>query len=210
MNNEYFVNGGITDENPVLLALVSDENGINTVGNGIGHDITAVLDGNTDDIRVLNDYYESDLNTFKSGRVTFPFFKLSQGQHSIVFKVWDTFNNSSEATINFTVSQSGEFVFEDLLNYPNPFKENTNFTFSHNQTEQYLDVEIDIFALTGQFVNRLSSRIYANGYKPEPINWDGTDANGAQLSAGVYIYTIHIRNENGEASQKSEKLIISR
>jgi hypothetical protein len=210
INNEYFVEGGITDENPVLLALISDENGINTVGNGIGHDITAILDGNTDDIRVLNDYYESDLNTFKSGRVTFPFFNLSQGHHSIVFKVWDVFNNSSEATISFAVSLSGEFVFEDLLNYPNPFSEYTHFTFSHNQTEQYLDVEINIFALTGQFVTQLSSRIYANGYKPEPIIWDGKDAKGAQVSNGVYIYTIHLRNEKGESSQKSEKLIISR
>ena len=210
INNEYFVEGGITDENPVLLALVSDENGINTVGNGIGHDITAILDGNTDDIRVLNDYYESDLNTFKSGSVTFPFFNLSQGHHSIVFKVWDVFNNSSEATISFAVSLSGEFVFEDLLNYPNPFSEYTHFTFSHNQTEQYLDVEINIFALTGQFVTQLSSRIYANGYKPEPIIWDGKDAKGAQVSNGEYIYTIHLRNEKGETSQKSEKLIISR
>ncbi len=30
-----------------LLVKVFDLSGINTVGNGIGHDITAVLDGNT-------------------------------------------------------------------------------------------------------------------------------------------------------------------
>jgi len=210
MNNEYFIDGGITDENPVLLALVSDESGINTVGNGIGHDITAVLDGNSDDIRVLNEYYESELNTYTSGTVRYPFFNLSEGPHSIIFKVWDAYNNSSEATINFVVSYSDQLVFDDLLNYPNPFSEYTYFTFQHNQTEQYMDVEIYIFALSGQLVNQIFETIYADGYKPEPIVWDGNDLYGSQVSNGVYIYTIRIRNSRGESSEKSEKLIISR
>ena len=44
MNDENFVSGGITNENPTLLANLYDENGINTAS-GIGHDITAILDG---------------------------------------------------------------------------------------------------------------------------------------------------------------------
>ena len=56
MNDESFIMGGITDENPSLYAKVYDENGINTVGNGIGHDILAVLDENTADAIVLNDF----------------------------------------------------------------------------------------------------------------------------------------------------------
>ena len=42
MNDENFVSGGITNENPTLLANLYDENGINTAS-GIGHDITAIL-----------------------------------------------------------------------------------------------------------------------------------------------------------------------
>ena len=38
INDDNFVNGGITDESPILIAQLYDENGINTVGNGIGHD----------------------------------------------------------------------------------------------------------------------------------------------------------------------------
>ena len=44
INNEHFISGGMTNENPLLFALLSDFSGINTVGNGIGHDIIAVLD----------------------------------------------------------------------------------------------------------------------------------------------------------------------
>ena len=69
MNDENFVNGGTTNETPSLLAKLFDENGINTVGSGIGHDLTAVLDENTENAIVLNDFYEADLNTYKSGIV---------------------------------------------------------------------------------------------------------------------------------------------
>ena len=47
MNNEKFVFGGITDENPILLVKLTDFSGINTVGTGIGHDITGLLDENS-------------------------------------------------------------------------------------------------------------------------------------------------------------------
>ena len=56
MNDTSFVFGGLTNENPVFLAKLSDQYGINTVGNGIGHDVTAVLDDNKQSILVLNDY----------------------------------------------------------------------------------------------------------------------------------------------------------
>ena len=35
-----------SDETPILIAKLFDENGINTVGNGIGHDVTAAAFSN--------------------------------------------------------------------------------------------------------------------------------------------------------------------
>ncbi len=46
MNDSFFVSGGITDADPSLLVIARDNFGINTTGNGIGHDLTATLDGN--------------------------------------------------------------------------------------------------------------------------------------------------------------------
>ena len=62
----------MTDENPWLLARVFDEGGINASGVGIGHDIKA-LDGQSDESIVLNNHYTTDLNTYKSGTVRYPF-----------------------------------------------------------------------------------------------------------------------------------------
>ena len=59
INDTNFVNGGITDENPKLYAIISDEIAINTVGSGLGHDIMARLD-NAANTFVLNDYFEAD------------------------------------------------------------------------------------------------------------------------------------------------------
>src|SRR5690606_26655422 len=55
MNDETFVNGGITNSSPFLLALLEDENGINTAS-GIGHDIVGILDGDETNPYIMNDY----------------------------------------------------------------------------------------------------------------------------------------------------------
>ena len=77
INDTTFVSGGYTDDSPNLLALLYDNSGINTVGTGIGHDLVAILDGLTNNPYILNDNYESDLNTYQSGRVSFEFSNIS-------------------------------------------------------------------------------------------------------------------------------------
>jgi hypothetical protein len=210
MNNLYFRNGGVTSEDPVLIALVVDESGINTVGNGIGHDIVARLDGNTDDLKVLNDYYQADLNTFKSGVITYPYFNLDEGPHQIILKVWDAYNNSNESSIDFVVVPSGKIILEDLTNYPNPFSDKTWFSFESNQEGQNMQVEIMIFSLNGQLMRTIYQEVLFDGFRPEPIEWDGCDENGHPLSRGLYLYRITLTVPGGSVAEKSEKLVIMR
>ena len=77
-----------------------DTNGINTVGNGIGHDIELIIDGDNASSIILNDYYESDLDTYQSGKIFFELSELSPGDHTVELKVWDNYNNSSKSDIN--------------------------------------------------------------------------------------------------------------
>ena len=56
MNDAAFQFGGLTDANPTLYVKLRDESGLNTVGNGIGHDIIGTLDNNTQAQFVLNDF----------------------------------------------------------------------------------------------------------------------------------------------------------
>ncbi len=83
LNDEHFDDKGITNPNPVIYATISDASGINTVGNGIGHDITGVIDGNVSEPIILNDYFESDLDDYSKGKLSYPMFNLSEGWHSL-------------------------------------------------------------------------------------------------------------------------------
>lgn len=208
LNDENFVHGGYTNEAPVLLANIFDENGINTVGSGIGHDISIVLDNNTSETILLNDYYESDLNTYKSGKVQYQFDELSPGPHHIKFKVWDVHNNSNEAELEFIVAESEEFAIERVLNYPNPFTTHTDFYFEHNQSCEYLNVLIQVYTVSGKLAKTINTISNTDGFRNEAISWDGKDDFGDKLATGVYVYKVSVRNPSGDQVEKFEKLVI--
>lgn len=210
MNDRSFLSGGITSPAPVLLADVSDDSGINTVGNGIGHDISAVLDNETTTPMILNEYYVSDLNTYKSGEISYPLSSLSDGPHQITVKVWDVHNNSTDASIDFIVVSSAEFAFQHLLNFPNPMTDHTTFTWESNQADMPLEVEIRIFTINGSPVKTLKQTIYAQGFRPASIEWDGTQDNGQKISSGFYLYQVQLMLPDGTAKRQSSKLVVIR
>lgn len=208
MNDQNFVFGGITNENPILMAFLSDSTGINTTGSGIGHDITAILDGNTNDPLILNDFYTSETDNYQKGSINYPFSNLEDGNHSIKLKAWDVYNNSSEEYLEFVVAKSARLALRNVLNYPNPFTKFTFFHFEHNQPGAQIDVLIQIFTISGRLVKTIETSSFSPGYKPEPIPWDGLDDYGDNIGRGVYLYRVKIRSENGQVAEKYEKLVI--
>ncbi|MCB9167452.1 MAG: type IX secretion system sortase PorU [Flavobacteriales bacterium] len=210
MNDERFVRGGVTNEDPLLLVKLFDENGINTLGSSIGHDLVAVLDNNTDQAIVLNDLYESDLDTYKSGRVRYRMNDLSEGTHTLSVKAWDVFNNSSEAGTDFVVAPSADLALDHVLNYPNPFTTHTEFYFEHNQPCVTLEVQVQVFTVSGRLVKTLNRRLDCDGFRTEPMAWDGRDDFGDKLGRGVYVYRVDVATTDGRKADKLEKLVILR
>jgi hypothetical protein len=208
MNDRNFVFGGTTNENPVLLAYLSDSTGINTTGSGIGHDITAILNGNLNDPLVLNDFYTSETDDFQKGTIEYPFSQLDEGNHSIKLKAWDVYNNSSEEYLEFVVAKSAKLALRNVLNYPNPFTNFTFFHFEHNQPGSQIDIIIQIFTISGRLVKTIETSSFSQGFKPEPIPWDGLDDYGDNIGRGVYLYRVKVRSENGQVAEKYEKLVI--
>jgi len=210
MNDSFFISGGITDANPMLLAYVSDNYGINTTGNGIGHDLIAVLDEERVNAIVLNEFYQANTNSYNSGVIRYPFHNLENGKHQVSVKIWDIHNNSSEATLDFVVMESEQMLMEEVFNYPNPFFDRTWFSISHNRPDQELSLVLSIYDLSGALVRRVDTRVQSSGYRLEPLEWDGTSAGGASVGGGVYVYRVTLSNEQGEMASSSGKLIISR
>ncbi len=213
MNDTSFVFGGITDENPTLLAFIFDEHGINTSGNGIGHDIVAILDGETNNPIVLNDDYIADRDTYKSGFISYDFSNLEEGNHTLSLKVWDVYNNSTEAITEFIVANSADLVLSHVLNYPNPFTTYTEFWFEHNRPGQSLEVQIQIFTISGRLIKTINTNVFTLGYRPDPkvytdLQWNGKDDFGDNIGRGVYVYHLKVKAEDGSFADKFEKLVI--
>ena len=210
LNDEKFISGSISDENPVLFLKAFDENGINTIGNGIGHDIVAILDGKTSDPIVLNDYYTTILNDYKSGEVRYQFKGLLAGEHTLEVKAWDVNNNSSTASVNFTVREKQKPNIERVYNYPNPFTTKTEFMFEHNLSCNSLDVQVQVYTVSGRLVKTINKYITSKGFRESGIEWDGLDDFGDRLAKGVYIYRLKISNSENLSAEKTEKLVILR
>ncbi|MBT8279811.1 MAG: type IX secretion system sortase PorU [Bacteroidia bacterium] len=212
MNDENFVSGGITNQSPTLLAKLTDTNGINTAS-GIGHDIVAILDGDETNPFKLNAYYLANVDDYTKGTVTYPFRDLEPGLHTISLKAWDVYNNSSTSEIQFVVyDEKEDLVIRNLLNYPNPFINYTEFWFNHNSSE-VLDVSIQIFTISGKLVKTINGKT-TGGSKvtsslSKDIVWDGRDDFGEKIGKGVYVYKLTVRSPLGNKTvEKFQKLVI--
>ncbi|CAN5886201.1 type IX secretion system sortase PorU [soil metagenome] len=209
MDDESFVFGGITGTNSLLISKLFDESGINTSGIGIGHEITATLDGNKDNLIALNEYYTADMDSYQSGQVRYLFKELSNGPHTIKVKAWDTYNNSAEEEVEFIVASSESISLEHVLNYPNPFSSHTTFHFDHNRNGDDLDILIQIFTISGRLVKTIQSHSLGSSAHIGDIKWDGKDDFSDPLAKGVYVYKVNIRSQrDGSTTYKFEKLVI--
>jgi hypothetical protein len=212
MNDENFVSGGITNEKPTLLANLYDENGINTAS-GIGHDITAILDGDETNVYKLNDYYVAAIDDYQRGSLSYPLRDLSPGLHTLTLKAWDVYNNATSQDIQFVVfDKDVSLELTNVLNYPNPFVNYTEFWFNHNSSD-ILDVSIQIFTVSGKLIKTINGQTNAGSKTTSSVSrditWDGTDDFGSKIGKGVYVYKLKVRSPiTGLQSEKIEKLVI--
>ncbi|WP_299102812.1 type IX secretion system sortase PorU [uncultured Winogradskyella sp.] len=215
MNDENFVSGGITNESPNFLVKLQDENGINTAS-GIGHDITAIIDGDETNPIVLNNYYQANVDDYTNGTLTYPFRDLEKGLHTLTLKAWDVYNNSSTSEIQFTVfDKDEELVINNVLNYPNPFVSYTEFWFNHNSSDA-LDISVQIFTISGKLVRTLNGQTSADeccnsgsSSLSRSIVWDGRDDFGDKIGKGVYVYKLKVKSDRlNKQVEKIQKLVI--
>jgi hypothetical protein len=208
MNDESFVNGGITNDSPILIARLMDENGINTAS-GIGHDMIAILDGDEANPFVLNEYYLAEVDDFTKGKATYNLRDLEEGLHTLTFKAWDVYNNSSTAEIQFVVAGDDKLEITRVLNYPNPFVNYTEFWFNHNRPFEPLEVQVQVFTVSGKVVWTRNQIVNTDGFLSRDIIWDGRDDFGDRIGKGTYVYKITVKSTlTNQQVEKFEKLVI--
>lgn len=206
LNNEDFQSGGRTSANPLLLAKIFDENGINISEAGVGQNISLVIDDESE--ISLNDFYSADLDSYQSGAIRFPLSDLEEGKHTLVLKLFDTYNNSTTKTIDFFVSGDAKSAISDVISYPNPIRERTTFVISHNRIGENLGVRVEIFSLNGDLTQILNAELFDNTGTINQLEWDRTNMNGARVRAGIYISKIILETEDGAGLAYHKLLVI--
>lgn len=206
LNDENFIDGSKVGRNALLIAELFDEHGLNISSTGIGQTMTAILDEDFSNPILLNEYYTTALDSYQHGKIVYPLRGLSAGRHTLLVRVWDTYNNPNTAEITFYVDPSFEIQY--LKNFPNPVQTSTVFELSHNLAGEDLKLILEIFNTQGQVLKRFEQEIV----KSEALlryQWDGTDQKGQRIGSGLYIYRVSLQAPKlGLDVQESRKMVL--
>ncbi len=207
LNSSSFTNGDEVNATPYFVAEINDENGINSTGNGIGHDLELIIDGEMSKTYVLNDFFEFDFGSFKSGRLGYSIPQLEPGEHKLLFRAWDILNNSTTSELTFTVAKSVKPRLFDVDCTKNPATTSTTFRIMHDRAGSEIDVVLDIFDMSGRHLwSNATKGVSANNILN--IDWDLTVNGGRRLGTGVYLYRVRISCDGSSYASKAKKLII--
>ena len=204
-DNKQIISGDFVAQQPVILINVHDNSP--AVIEGDTSRIHLLLDGerinyfNNDQVISLLSLSNSSDSTLKAILKFIP--QLSDGEHTLEIFVKDASDNLTYQRENFKVVNDLKIV--NAFNYPNPFYDNTNFTF--HLTQPVENVIIKIFTTAGRLIHRFESFDCNAGFNK--ICWDGRDMDGDILANGVYLYKIIAKSEN-EQVEKIEKLVVMR
>ncbi len=209
LNSPEFQDGGEVNTTPYFVAQLSDDDGINAAGSGIGHDMQLIIDNDPSKTYTLNDNFSYDFGTYTSGTTYYSIPELEPGSHSLLFRAWDVMNNSSTATLNFVVVRGLAPTLYDVSASDNPAKTSTTFIVSHNFAGASMDVTIDVFDTTGRqlWTHSDTGVTDAGAYT---VSWDLTTSSGTQIPTGVYLYRVRMSGNGGAVAKKAKKLVVVR
>lgn len=199
-NDPSFENEAVVIRRGVLYADLFDESGIYHYNVSIGRDL--VLNSNIPeyDNLIVNAWYEPAVDDSRRGRFVFPVKDLDDGYYQFKLKAWDTRNNSSEVEIAFQVREGS--IIRHVCNYPNPFTEETCFTFDHGDMTDRLSVVIEIYDMFGRQVARLEEKTDAEIGVVNPVCW-----NGSNLKSGIYVYRITVTTSEGKTRSLYQRMV---
>lgn len=200
--------GARVNATPLFRASLKDSSGINTTGNGIGHDLELIIDNDPSLTYNLNTYYVNEFGDYQEGTVTFMIPELSSGKHNLKFRAWDTMNNCSVVEYDVDVDPGLNPRISRLYATQNPARTTTNFVFCYDRPGETCDFTIEVMDFAGRKLwEHTESGVSGEGVYSIP--WGLTAGGGARLGTGVYLYRAVITSSNGVRSEsETEKIII--
>ena len=208
MNHSSFRNGDAVNNSPMMIATVSDNVGINMSTAGIGHQMTAILDGNQA-YSDLSYYYTPSADGSPSGVINYPLENLQAGNHTLALRVWDTAGNSATKEINFFVKENLAPKIYDVYTDANPASTVANFYISHDQPDNMLTVVVTVYNLLGQPVWSGQATGRSDMFRTVPVTWDLSGTGGQRVGRGIYLYRADITADGQTYSTASRKIAVT-
>ena len=207
LNTPSFSNGDDVNTTPYFVANITDKDGINAAGTGIGHDLELIIDDEMSKTYVLNDNFTFDFGSYISGSTYYSIPELTPGIHTLKFRAWDILNNSAMAQLTFNVVKGISPTLFSIGCTKNPAYTSTTFIINHDRIGSTIDVEIDLFDTSGrQLWKHQETDVAVQGALT--VDWDLTVDGGQRLQTGVYIYRVSVSSDGSPAVSKAKKLII--
>jgi hypothetical protein len=197
-----FMSGDYTTPDPLLNVVIKDSlSGVNIAGD-IGHQISMTLDGQSSAVKDMTTFFEYNPGSYTTGAVKYQLIDLEEGLHTLQIKAWDNSNNSSVSETTFLVVADSVLTVRNLLNYPNPMAQHTQFTFELSNDAQ---VALSVYSIAGRLIRKFNHMSAQVGFNVFSETWDGTDEDGDLVANGVYLYKLQAVRNEGETTVKVEK-----
>lgn len=206
LNTPSFQYGEKVNPTPLLIADLHDESGLNTSGNGLGHDILLVIDNDPNYTFVLNNCFTSTAGDYTRGRVVFSIPSLPEGKHTMMLRAWDVMNNSTTRYLEFKVVE-GLAARLSVEATDNPATDGTTFLVQHDRPGQGAVVTVSVYDTrgvlqwTGSTDNTSDSGVSA-------IYWNLTGNSGHRMQPGLYIFNAVVESSGNRTRSESGKLIV--
>lgn len=208
INHPTFRSGDEVNPDPVIIANINDNVGINLSMSGIGHQMSIMLD----DKRSFNDvpyYYTPASDGSPAGEIAYPLEGLTAGHHTISLRVFDTNGNSATKTIDCFVREGLSPTVFDVYSDVNPATTEANFYLSHNRPEGMLTVTVSVYNLLGHKLWSQTSTGRSDMYLSAPVTWDLTDGTGRRVPRGIYVYSATITADGENFTTASRKIAVT-
>ncbi len=122
---------------------------------------------------------------------------IEDGLHSLQVLAKDpsgNFFDSTSYSTTFYVFNNADL--RDVYNYPNPFGDNTYFTFELRGVDVPDELRIKIFTIAGRMIEELTIPRSKLRIGFNSIYWDGRDRDGDEIANGLYFYKVIYKNDD--------------
>ena len=187
-----FINGMPIDENSTITLSLPCKFSGNLSDEGSGFDESSFnsrefefqIDGKVMPAFVQN--AKISFNSPNEGHFESVLSGIALGSHKISIQIFDRSLNLKKIDLNISIV-SGNFTLSNVLNYPNPARNKTFFTFELSQDAA---ITVKIYTISGRCIRELQG-YGESGFNHFPEDgWSCTDEDLDRIANGVYLYKV--------------------